>query len=130
MEPDPRENENIHRITGRGIVLMKACMDSVEYNDRGNSVHMVQRSTRSSISTFSKSTIFSKGKDSFLTAYRPNPPSVTLILSNLQTFPYDHPFYCLVLLSVRPEGCKYPTGPIFPTIFTIYSSFFSIAFGC
>ncbi len=45
MVPDPREDENIHRVTGRGIVLMKALMDSVEYNERGNSVHMFKRST-------------------------------------------------------------------------------------
>ena len=49
MVPDPRQDENIHRATGRGIVLMKACMDSVEYNARGNSVHMVKRSTELNI---------------------------------------------------------------------------------
>ncbi len=45
MVPDPREGENIRRVTGRGIVLMKALMDSVEYNERGNSVHTFKRST-------------------------------------------------------------------------------------
>jgi serine/threonine-protein kinase RsbW len=40
--PDPREDENIHNVTGRGIVLMRACMDSVEYNERGNCVRMIK----------------------------------------------------------------------------------------
>ena len=48
MVPDPRQDENIHNVTGRGIVLMRACMDSVEYNELGNCVHMVKRRTGSS----------------------------------------------------------------------------------
>jgi serine/threonine-protein kinase RsbW len=41
--PDPREDENIHNVNGRGIVLMRACMDRVEYNEKGNCVRMVKR---------------------------------------------------------------------------------------
>ena len=40
--PDPQVDENIHNVTGRGIVLMRASMDSVEYNERGNCVHMIK----------------------------------------------------------------------------------------
>jgi len=42
LVPDPREDENIHNVTGRGLVLMQACMDSVEYNERGNCVRMIK----------------------------------------------------------------------------------------
>jgi serine/threonine-protein kinase RsbW len=40
--PDPRRDENIHNVTGRGLILMRACMDSVEYNERGNCVRMIK----------------------------------------------------------------------------------------
>lgn len=39
--PDPREPENLERPSGRGIMLMKAYMSHVEYNDAGNKVTMV-----------------------------------------------------------------------------------------
>jgi serine/threonine-protein kinase RsbW len=48
MVPDPRQDENIHNVTGRGIILMRAFMDNVEYNEKGNCVHMVKRGTKSS----------------------------------------------------------------------------------
>jgi serine/threonine-protein kinase RsbW len=44
--PDPRQDENINSVTGRGIVLMREYMDSVEYNKKGNSVHMVKLSRK------------------------------------------------------------------------------------
>jgi serine/threonine-protein kinase RsbW len=44
--PDPRVDENIHNVTGRGIVLMRECMDSVNYNEKGNSVRMVKHSAQ------------------------------------------------------------------------------------
>jgi serine/threonine-protein kinase RsbW len=40
--PDPREEENIYKSGGRGLLLMRAYMDVVEYNQSGNSVHMVK----------------------------------------------------------------------------------------
>lgn len=40
--PDPRRDENIHNIGGRGVVLMREYMDSVEYNAKGNCVHMIK----------------------------------------------------------------------------------------
>lgn len=40
--PDPRCDENIFKTFGRGVLLMRSYMDKVEYNDVGNSVHMVK----------------------------------------------------------------------------------------
>jgi len=39
---DPRLDENIFQATGRGLLLMRAYMDTVEYNSQGNSVRMVR----------------------------------------------------------------------------------------
>ncbi len=36
--PDPTADENLERPSGRGIMLMQAFMNSIEYNDRGNCV--------------------------------------------------------------------------------------------
>jgi serine/threonine-protein kinase RsbW len=41
--PDPRCDENLGRVTGRGIALMRSYMDNVEYNATGNCVHMIKR---------------------------------------------------------------------------------------
>ncbi len=43
MVPDPTLPDNITKSGGRGIFLMKALMDEVEFNDRGNSVTLVLR---------------------------------------------------------------------------------------
>jgi len=40
--PDPRENENLYKLCGRGMLLMRSYMDVVEYNEKGNSVHMLK----------------------------------------------------------------------------------------
>jgi len=40
--PDPRVGENLYRPEGRGLLLMGAYMHVVEYNARGNSLHMVR----------------------------------------------------------------------------------------
>lgn len=40
--PDPRIQENLYKCSGRGVLLMRAYMDVVEYNDRGNCVHMIK----------------------------------------------------------------------------------------
>jgi serine/threonine-protein kinase RsbW len=40
--PDPRCGENLYKATGRGMLLMRAYMDSVEYTGTGNSVHMIK----------------------------------------------------------------------------------------
>jgi serine/threonine-protein kinase RsbW len=41
--PDPCAPENLLRTSGRGILLIRATMDEVAYNDRGNSLRMVKR---------------------------------------------------------------------------------------
>jgi CheY-like chemotaxis protein len=40
--PDPTDPANLDKITGRGILLMQAFMDHVEFNDRGNQVTMIK----------------------------------------------------------------------------------------
>ena len=40
--PDPRADENLEKPCGRGIMLMRAYMDDVQYNPRGNQVRMVK----------------------------------------------------------------------------------------
>lgn len=40
--PDPTTDENLQKPTGRGIMLMRAYMDKVCYNDRGNQVCIVK----------------------------------------------------------------------------------------
>ena len=40
--PDPRDDENLEKPSGRGIMLMRAYMDEVHFNDKGNQVHMVK----------------------------------------------------------------------------------------
>jgi len=41
--PDPTLDENLDRPSGRGLMLMKSYMSTVEYNERGNRVEMVYR---------------------------------------------------------------------------------------
>ena len=41
--PDPRDEENICKMSGRGILLIRAYMDVVEYNETGNRLHMSKR---------------------------------------------------------------------------------------
>lgn len=41
--PDPTADENLEKPCGRGIMLMKAYMDRVEYNKQGNQVRLVKR---------------------------------------------------------------------------------------
>ncbi len=43
MVPDPTLPDNISKTGGRGIFLMKALMDEVQFNERGNSVTLVLR---------------------------------------------------------------------------------------
>ncbi len=45
--PDPTCPENLLREGGRGIFLMRALMDDVQYNDRGNSVTLHLRLSES-----------------------------------------------------------------------------------
>ena len=41
--PDPTHPEYLSRASGRGVMLMRAFMDDVEYNAKGNSVTMTKR---------------------------------------------------------------------------------------
>jgi len=44
--PDPRSQENLYKYGGRGVLLMRAYMDAVQFNPAGNQVHMTKhRST-------------------------------------------------------------------------------------
>ena len=46
--PDPRNEENLYKYGGRGVLLMQSYMDKVEYNPEGTSVRMFKnRSTTS-----------------------------------------------------------------------------------
>jgi serine/threonine-protein kinase RsbW len=41
--PDPTSPENLTKTTGRGLMLIRAYMDSVAFNPRGNEVTMIKR---------------------------------------------------------------------------------------
>lgn len=41
--PDPRAPENLLKVSGRGVMLIRTFMDEVRFNDRGNEVTMVRR---------------------------------------------------------------------------------------
>ncbi|HVJ68911.1 MAG TPA: ATP-binding protein [Caulifigura sp.] len=38
--PDPTLDENIERASGRGLMLIKSFMNSVEFNDKGNCIRL------------------------------------------------------------------------------------------
>jgi serine/threonine-protein kinase RsbW len=40
--PDPRCGENLYRPEGRGLFLIRSYMDVVEFNAKGNCLHMVR----------------------------------------------------------------------------------------
>lgn len=41
--PDPTTDENLEKPSGRGIMLMRAYMDQVCFNNRGNQVRLVKQ---------------------------------------------------------------------------------------
>lgn len=41
--PDPTKPDNVEKVCGRGMLLMRTFMDEVEYNDVGNQVTMTKR---------------------------------------------------------------------------------------
>lgn len=41
--PDPRDREQLDRASGRGVLLMRAFLDAVEYNAAGNQVTLVKQ---------------------------------------------------------------------------------------
>ncbi len=52
--PDPRCNGNLYRSSGRGVLLIQSYMDVVEYNSRGNCIHMVRFRNREDSPTSEK----------------------------------------------------------------------------
>lgn len=40
--PDPRSGENIYKTEGRGLLLIRSYMDVVDFNKRGNRIHMIR----------------------------------------------------------------------------------------
>src|SRR5437588_2526783 len=46
--PDPTDPENLEKVSGRGLLLMRTFMDAVTFNATGNEVTMVKRCTASS----------------------------------------------------------------------------------
>ncbi len=43
--PDPTAPDNIDRVRGRGLMLIRTFMDQVEFNDRGNQIRLSKAST-------------------------------------------------------------------------------------
>lgn len=43
--PDPTEDDNLDKPSGRGLMLMRAFMTSIEYNDKGNRVALEKART-------------------------------------------------------------------------------------
>lgn len=46
--PDPTLDENLEKPSGRGVMLMRAYMNEVDFNDAGNRVTLVKRRSNSS----------------------------------------------------------------------------------
>jgi anti-sigma regulatory factor (Ser/Thr protein kinase) len=45
--PDPTDPENLERVSGRGLLLMRTFMDEVSFNATGNEVTMIKRNPQS-----------------------------------------------------------------------------------
>jgi len=43
--PDPTADENLEKPTGRGVMLMRAYMDDVRFNDKGNQVQLTKKNS-------------------------------------------------------------------------------------
>ncbi|MEK6249103.1 MAG: ATP-binding protein [Planctomycetales bacterium] len=41
--PDPTNPQNLEKVSGRGVLLMKTFMDDIRYNETGNQVTMIKR---------------------------------------------------------------------------------------
>jgi anti-sigma regulatory factor (Ser/Thr protein kinase) len=41
--PDPRDPENLGRVGGRGLLLVRTFMDEVHFNEKGNQIILVKR---------------------------------------------------------------------------------------
>ena len=47
LVPDPRCGDNIYKVKGRGLLLIRSYMDSVKYNQFGNCLQMVKHKCKS-----------------------------------------------------------------------------------
>ena len=45
---DPRCGENLYKTDGRGLFLVRAYMNVVEFNEQGNRIHMVKYKQKTS----------------------------------------------------------------------------------
>ncbi len=43
--PDPRDDENLYKTSGRGLLLIRTYMDQAQFNDKGNVLRMVRYKT-------------------------------------------------------------------------------------
>jgi anti-sigma regulatory factor (Ser/Thr protein kinase) len=43
--PDPLEPENVAKVNGRGLFLIRTFMDDVRFNDSGNEITMIKQRT-------------------------------------------------------------------------------------
>lgn len=50
--PDPTDPENLHRATGRGLLLMYTFMDGVAFNESGNEVRLTKTVRRVNVEPF------------------------------------------------------------------------------
>ena len=41
--PDPTDEDNVGKVSGRGVLLMRTFMDEVQYNEVGNQVTLTKR---------------------------------------------------------------------------------------
>jgi anti-sigma regulatory factor (Ser/Thr protein kinase) len=41
--PNPFEPENLDKVTGRGMLLIRTFMDHVEHNEHGNQITMIKK---------------------------------------------------------------------------------------
>lgn len=41
--PDPLEPENLEKLSGRGLLLIRSFMDDVQFNERGNQITLIKR---------------------------------------------------------------------------------------
>lgn len=47
--PDPTDAENLHRVSGRGLLLMHTFMDTVDFNESGNEVRLTKNVRRANV---------------------------------------------------------------------------------
>jgi len=46
LDSDPLDPENMEKVSGRGLLLIRTFMDEVRFNDRGNEITLVWRQSQ------------------------------------------------------------------------------------